>query len=536
MGDVATPHTKVQGGELSGVTVPTPSGDVAGFFGVPFGAPAVGSLRFQGPRPAAPWEGVLVADTIGPAPMQSKDGPFSGVVPGLGVADVSEDCLTVNVWTPAADGGQRPVLVWAYGGSFVIGGNSVPTYDGARLAAEQDVVVVALNYRVGAFGFLDLRNFGGDEIGATTNNGLRDQILALTWVRDNIAAFGGDPGRITAFGESAGAGSLLHVLGAPRPEGIVHRAILQSPGVDFTQSAEIGATVAKRLLDKAGVSTAAELAALTAEQILAAQDVVAMEMLLEVGAMVFHPVVDGDIVPETPSVGFANGRAADVDLVIGATTDEMRLFPDVRADTLGADEMARWLDGFLTSRLGGQPPQPGVAADLLAHYIDRHDGSSRAAGSDVWAAVQTDGAMRLPIERIAEAQSAHNPRTFLYQLAYQPHHATRDVGAFHAIDLPFVFDTFDSESAGPTWGEFLGIDDAGRELGRVIRTAWAAFAATGDPSSEATGKWPAYETTGRRAAMIFDTTSGVLDDPLGAERRWWAGLWDPTCRPAAVPI
>lgn len=531
MGSV--PQTKVSGGELQGMRRATPHGEVEAFLGVPFGAPPVGARRFQAPQPAAPWSGVLVADRNGPAPMQAKDGPFSGAVPGLGVTEVSEDCLNVNVWTPAADGARRPVLVWVYGGAFVIGGNSVSTYDGARLAAEQDVVVVALNYRVGAFGFLDLREFGGDEIGATTNNGLRDVMLGLAWVRDNVAAFGGDPERITAFGESAGAGSLLHVLNAPRPVGLLQRAILQSPGVDFTQNAAIGASVAKRVLDRAGVANASELAALPADAILTAQSAVAMEMMLEVGSMVFHPVIDGDLVPVTPSVGFAAGRAADVDLVIGTTADEMRLFPDVRADALDSDGMSRWLEQGLRTRMAAEPGA-GVAAALLAHYEQRHRGTSRAAGSDVWAAVQTDGLMRLPIERIAAAQCAHRP-TFAYQLTYQPHHATRDVGAFHAIDLPFVFDTFDAASDGATWGDFLGIDAAGRALGATMRSAWAAFAATGRPAVEGASPWPAYDTD-RRPTMLFDTTSAAVDDPMSAERGWWEGLWHPDCRPAAVPV
>lgn len=532
-GTAQAPRTEVQGGALQGIAVDTPSGAVEAFLGVPFGAPPVGPLRFQPPQPAAPWSGVLVADRSGPAPMQAKDGPFSDSVPGLGVGEVSEDCLTVNVWTPAADDGQRPVLVWVYGGAFVIGGNSVPTYDGARLAAEQDVVVVAINYRVGAFGFLDLRELGGEAIGATANNGLRDQILALTWVRDNIAAFGGDPTRITAFGESAGAGSLLHVLCAPRPEGIVQRAILQSPGVDFTQHAAIGASVAKRVLDRAGVTNASELAALPAEAIVAAQSTVAMEMLVEIGSMVFHPVVDGEMVRETPSVGVAAGRAKDVELVIGSTVDEMRLFPDPRADSLSTDDMVRWLHGGLRTRMAGEPPE-GVAAELLAHYRERHAGSSRPSGSDIWSAVQTDGLMRLPIERIAEAQSEHAP-TFVYQFAWQPHHATRDVGAFHAIDLPFAFDSFDAASKTETWGEFLGVDEAGRRLGRAIRSSWAAFAATGDPTTADTGPWAPYDVRSR-TTMSFDVRSGAVQDPLGAERGWWAGLWSPDCVPAAVPI
>jgi para-nitrobenzyl esterase len=243
--------------------------------------------------------------------------------------------------------------------------------------------------------------------------------------------------------------------------------------------------------------------------------------------------VDGEIVRDTPSVGVAAGRAKDVELVIGATIDEMRLFPDPRADALSADEMTRWLNLGLRTRMAAEPPD-GAAAELLANYQQRHDGGARPTGSDIWSAIQTDGLMRLPIERIAEAQSEY-AATYMYQFAWQPNHATRDVGAFHAIDLPFAFDSFDAASKTQTWGEFLGVDDDGRRLGRIIRSAWAAFAATGDPTTAATGPWAPYDARAR-TAMVFDTTSGAVNDPLGQERAWWEGLWHPDCVPAAVPL
>ena len=179
------------------------------FRGIPYAAPPTGKARFRPPEPAAPWAGTLDAGSFGPSSMQVTTGPFSGTIPCNEVTDVSEDCLTLNVWTPDGDVSGLPVLLWIYGGAFLIGGTSIETYDGALLAAEQEIVVVSANYRVGALGFLWLGDHGGELIDATANCGLLDQLAAAKWVQANIAAFGGDGANVTVFGESAGAGSLV---------------------------------------------------------------------------------------------------------------------------------------------------------------------------------------------------------------------------------------------------------------------------------------------------------------------------------------
>jgi para-nitrobenzyl esterase len=517
-------------GRVEGVTADTPSGPVTAFLGIPYARPPLGDLRFRAPVAATPWEGVRPATAFGPSPVQAAEGMLGGAVPGMAVGDVSEDCLTVNVWVPAGDAGPRAVLAWVYGGAFVIGGSALATYDGARLAAEQGVVVASFNYRVGALGFLDLRRFGGEAAGTLTNVGLRDQLLALRWIVDNAANFGGDPEKVTVFGESAGAGSILHLVTSPHHRGAMRRAIPQSPGVDFTQDADVAGAVAGRLLDKLGLSSAAELRDVPADAILKAQEDTSMELLVEYGSMVFHPVVDGDVVAATPSIAFARGDAADVDLLIGSTVHELRLFPDLRADDLTVPALAAWTRSYLQARMATDPPE-GVPEALLQAYLDRAAGTPRPRQSDAWAALQTDGGMRLPAERIAEAQSAHNPVTYAYHFAWEAHHPERDMGAFHAIDLPFVFDTFDREG----WDAFLGIDDDGRAVGRMMRSAWAAFARSGDPSSPEIGDWPRFDVD-RRATMILDAKPAVALDPLAVERDLWDGLWDERCRPAAVPM
>jgi para-nitrobenzyl esterase len=522
------PIAQTELGTLEGTAVVTAHGPVHRFAGVPFGAAPVGPGRFRQARPAPPWNGVRAATAFGPSPMQAVGGPFSGLVPGMTAMNVDEDCLTLNVWTPAPPlDAPRPVLVWIYGGAFVTGGSAMRTYDGARLCGEQGVVVVSINYRIGALGFLDLRSASGGET-ADTNCGLRDQLLALQWVQQHISRFGGDPTRVTVFGESAGAGSIMHLLTTAGIESVVRRAIVQSPGIDFTQSAELSAVVAQTFLARAGVSTVGELRELPPAKIVEIQEVVAGELLFDVGTMVFHPVVDDVLVPATPSVAMANGAASEVELLMGYTTDEMRLFPDPRADELGDDGLATWVRSYLTCRMGRDPGE-GPSRSLVRSYTDAMAGTARSKGSDHWAAIQTDGIIRQPVIRVADSRGAAAP-TFLYQFELAARRASDDIGAFHAIELPFIFDAFDVDG----WDGFVGVDAGGRELGRAMRSAWAAFAATGDPSGGDLGAWPRYDDA-TRPTMILGERCQVAEDPLAVERCRWIGLWDAAGRPAGVP-
>ena len=502
---------------------------VRALLGIPYALAPVGERQFRQPiaAPAPDWSQPY--DRFGPSAMQAVDGAFAGAVPGMAVAEVDEDCLTLNVWTPAQVGEALPVMVWIHGGAFVVGGSAAPTYDGARLAAEQHVVVVTINYRLGAFGFLDLRSVPGGDT-TDTNCGLRDQRLALQWVHDHIAEVGGDPQRVTVFGESGGAGSILHLLTTPGIGRLISGAIAQSPGIDFTQRPDLSAVVAQAVIRKAGATTVADLRALDARALLDVQLAMSQRLLFDVGTMVFHPVVDGEFVTETPSVALAAGAAGDVPVLIGCTADEMRLFPDPRADALDRAGLASWVRGYLTTRMA-RDPGPEVSDRLAGAYLADASGSSRAKGSDVWAAIAADGIMREPVLRLAETRSGR-AATYVYQLDWQARHPDRDLGAFHAIDLPFVFDAFDVDG----WDRFIGADDDARRLGCDIRSAWAAFAATGDPSGSPLGPWPPYESS-KRATMVLDASRkcGVVSDPAVEHRVRWDGLWDASCRPAGVP-
>ena len=318
-------------GPVRGTIVETPNGPVRQFLGIPFGKPPVGERRFCAPETAEPWSGVLDSTAFGPDPIQSVDGPFTGLIPGADASAVSEDCLTLNVWMPVGEIAEVPVLVWIYGGAFLTGGGSFPLYNGARLAVEQQVVVASVNYRVGALGFMDLRQIPGGE-GTTANCGLHDIRLGLEWVAANSARFGGDPETLTAFGESAGAGSILHLLGSPGISSVLRRAIMQSPGVDMTQSPAVAAAVARSFMESAGVGDVAGLRQLEPDAVVSAQGPTVMAMFADVGPMPFHPVVDGSLVPATPSELLRTGTATDVDVIIGATAHELRLFQQVLPD------------------------------------------------------------------------------------------------------------------------------------------------------------------------------------------------------------
>jgi para-nitrobenzyl esterase len=331
------------------------------------------------------------------------------------------------------------------------------------------------------------------------------------------------------FGESGGAGSIMHLLTTPGIGGLVRGAIAESPGLDFTQRADVAATVAQSVLRKAGVGNVDQLRAMSAEELLQVQLSVSQRLLFEIGTMVFHPVVDGEFVTESPSIALAEGAATDVALLIGCTADEMRLFPDPRADALDREGLARWAHGYLASRTGREPGE-GTAERLVDAYLDAAKGATRRKGSDVWASISADGIMREPVLRLA-ASRPPSARTFVYQFDWQARHPERDLGAFHAIDLPFVFDAFDVDG----WGEFIGADDDARALGRAIRSAWAAFARDGDPSCAAIGTWPPYDAV-RRETMVLDAHWRVEADPARDERLRWAGLWDPACRPAPVSL
>jgi para-nitrobenzyl esterase len=507
------------------------------FRGVPYAAPPVGALRFNAPQPPEPWSGVREVIRATPSPMQSINSPFSGVIPGNLVGAVSEDCLTVDIWSPANPGESLPVLVWVYGGAYLTGGTTLVTYDGSTLAADHDVVVVSMNYRLGALGFLWL-----DDERADANCGLRDQLAGLQWIRNNVAAFGGDPSNVTAFGESAGAGSLLHLVTTSGAADVMQRCILQSPGVDHTLRPDDATRVTDIFLSHVGVNRGAlkQLWELPAEAIVDAQEKTVLETLLTISSMPFHPVVDQHFLRTTPSVAFADGAAGDIDLLVCWTAEEMRLYPNPAADGAGIEGVTGWVQHYLTRRSTADPGRDR-ARQLVRFYENLMAGFGHSSPADIYAAIQTDGVMRLPARRSADAHASNaQGATYVAQFSWGAHvegEAWRR-GAFHAIDLPFTFGTLDRSG----WAEFLGAGPDAAQLAHWHMAAWSSFARIGDPGAPfahdpagAPGPWPRYDNQ-RRATMILDSTCEVADDPLVAVAVAWDGLWSADARAPAMGV
>jgi para-nitrobenzyl esterase len=410
---------------------------------------------------------------------------------------VGDDWLTVNVWTPAPEAGaRRPVLVWVYGGAYKLGSADDPGYEGGRLAREGDVVVVTFNHRVGVEGFARIE-------GAPANRGLLDQIAALEWVRDNIAEFGGDPGRVTVFGESAGAGSIAALLAMPRAAGLFRRAITQSvPGTYFSD--ELAADIAGLLAAGAGLRpTVADLARIDPRELPALGAALSAKMTQYVDrwgpvaltVSPYSPVVDGTILPRTPWEALAGGSARDIELIAGHNRDEFRLFRAL-GGPVAADQMSAAL------RVLGPVPD-GEAAYRSAY--------PEAPLEQLFELVQSDWLFRMPSLHLARAQAQGGGRAYLYELTLPAPGMGGKLGACHGLDIPLTFGVY----AG--LGEMLTGRVPTPEIeatSSAIREAWTGFAATGDPG------WPCYDP-GQRLVRLFNESPSVAPYPEEASRRMW---------------
>ncbi|WP_433611520.1 carboxylesterase/lipase family protein [Prescottella agglutinans] len=486
------------------------SGPVFAWKGIPYAMAPTGDLRFRSPVPAERWSDVLDGRVFGAMAPQGHDTS----VPLDPSMRIDEDCLTINVWAPRPDGTPRPVMVWIHGGAYVLGSSAQAIYDGRLLAQRGDVVVVTFNYRLGTLGFLDLSSFSTADRTFESNLGLRDQIAALEWVRDNIAVFGGDPDEVTLFGESSGGGAITTLMTVPKAEGLFHRAISQSPPATSVYGAERAANVARRYLEilDLPVGGIGDLMDMPAERLVKAGDILVDEVPTRVpGTLAMAPVVDRDLVPHYPVAAFQKGYSHRIPLIIGSNKDEASIFKFMRSPLLPVSSEA-----VQQMFAGLAEDNPGLSPVRLAEIVAAYPDNTKPRGV---LAISRDAAFRMPALWVADAHSRHSP-TWVYRFDHStPLLKAARVGAGHATELPYVFGNFGTLNPDPTF--WLGGRKSASEVSGRVQRRWLAFARHAVPAAlDGSKHWAPYTEAGR-ATLLIDNHDTLVQDPDHAMRVAW---------------
>lgn len=494
------PQVKTELGMVEG----NDDGAVHAFLGIPYAMPPVGDLRWKPPVPAAKWTGVRKATEFGPHCMQGK--VFDDMV--FRDAGGSEDCLSLNVWVPAKPSGAKlPVMVWLYGGGFVAGTTSEQRQDGSHLA-QQDVIVVSMNYRLGVFGFFvhpELAKESGRN--SAGNYGLLDQTAALQWVHDNIAAFGGDPGNVTIFGESAGSFSVSAQMASPLAKGLFQKAIGES-GAAFSKTGLVFEPLARReeedvkvVTEKLGAKTLGELRAMPAQKILEA---FSPPWSKEVG---FGPDVDGYFLPDSVPAIFAAGKQNDVPLLAGWNHDEgsFELVFNPEKPTAASMKASAQKD-FREKAEGFLKLYPVDDAHLLRSVQDFAGDRFIAWSTWAWLEAQSKTGKQ-PIYR------------YRFDRAPQPSDPKApQLGAYHSAEIEYVFGQLDSKKE-------MAWRPEDHQLSEMMQQYWANFAHRGDPNGQGLPKWPAYVASEDWPVMFLDAASAAHKDDLRGRYLFLAGAW-----------
>lgn len=506
---VTTNAGKVQGLTENGVKV---------FKGIPYGASTAGQGRFRAPRPPAPWTGVKETIAYGPPTPQGRPSNAPPLPPrdpklppplinNAPTGAQSEDCLVLNVWTPATDGGKRPVLVWLHGGGFSTGSGSSAWYDGVRVAQKQDVVVVTINHRLNAFGYLYLGDLGGGEFKDAASVGLLDCVLALQWVKDNIAGFGGDPSRVLIYGESGGGRKTSSMMGMVPAQGLFHRCVVQSGSQLRLDTPDVGMERTEKLLKALDIpkTDIAKLWTVSQDEILAAVPGAVQ------GSGQFRPVIGSPSFPNHPFDPGAPAMSANVPMIVGSNRTEMSVF-------LGGDpSIVNLTEEQLVQRITAAVPA-GEAADTLAMYRRLYPQAKR---DELLYMATTDRGYFLDSTILAGRKADQNAAPVW---VYQFYRSTPLEGGRyytpHASEIPFVFDTL--SKATSIGGEPTA---NAQNLADRMSGAWANFAASGDPNGGKTPTWPKYNSS-TRPTMVWDESPAgprVESDPRAEQRKRMLG-------------
>ncbi|PRZ44102.1 para-nitrobenzyl esterase [Antricoccus suffuscus] len=489
---VDTPYGRVRGAR---------DGEIRVFKGIPYGAPTSGANRFRPPQPAAAWTGVRECLRYGETAPQSPGRLAEGGTSAQDRPVVGEDCLQLNVWTPAVGPGTRPVMVWLHGGGFEAGSGSRQLYDGANLCRRGDVVVVTINHRLGLFGHCFLGDLAGEEFSESGNVGFLDIVAALEWVRDSIAQFGGDPDCVTIFGESGGGRKVSLAMASPAAQGLFHRGIVQS-GSHLRLTARDDATrLATILFEKVGLPVG-DVAAL---QALPIQDLIDANIAVqrETGQR-FTPVLDDAVFDAHPWDPVAPATSANIPLLVGTCRTELSYFSFV-----AGEDTKSITDEDLPTRLARYLPA-AVATEVIEVF---RASNSHASPPELYALISTARTYWLDslLQAERKAQLGGAP-VFAYRLMWRTPFRGGALFSPHTLDLPFMFDNVDKPDhvAGRPSADTAALAEAMSE-------SWLAFARTGDPNNQHVPAWAPYSLD-RRTEMLFDAPLTVVDDPFRGER------------------
>lgn len=474
-------------------------GNVFVWKGIPYAKPPIGSLRFEAPIAPERWDGIRNAHQFGPVAPQ----PTSEVMEFLGneMESMSEDCLYLNIWSPRADDQKRPVMVWIHGGAFISGSGSSRSYDGSSFAENGDVVIVTINYRLGILGFLHLGEYSDHEYSHSANCGILDQIAALKWVQENIAAFGGDPDRVTIFGESAGAMSVGTLLTLPQAKGLFQQAILQSGAAANVISSEKATRVTGKLLSALGLEgdELARLKDIPVDQLIEASS--------QIPAMSLGPVLDGVTITKHPEKAITEGFAKDIPIIIGTNKDEFRLFTAFEP---------MWKN-----------PDPAVVTSIFERTfssfwprLSEEFIGDRELNQTLYDEIMTRYVFTNPALKLAESQLENGAQVWMYRFDWESLVLGGLLKACHALEIPFVWNSFSKSNATKLTGDSPDLS----KIAEQMHQAWIAFAHNGNPNTKAIPHWPNYELR-NRPTLLLNTESYVENDPDRLGRLRWETMF-----------